>query len=194
MTAPPVSMKRALRLQGRRVHAGDAASRVHASRRIREFLESWVPFQQAPRIALFAGMAWEPDFLPFVEPLGGRAAFPRCNAAALELTFHCVRSVTELVPGAFGILEPRDDPSTRILDWNARDLILVPASVYDGRGFRVGGGLGFYDRFLAKCSAQRLGVVFHEQLVEKVPEDSWDIPVSAICTDRGFLATNPRLG
>lgn len=191
MTAPT---KRALRTEGRRVHAGDPAKRAHASRRLREHLEAWEPFRRAPRIALFAGMAWEPDFLPWVEPLGGRAAFPRSDVKTLTLAFHRVGSVTELLPGAFGILEPPADRATLIADWTADDLILVPASVYDRRGFRVGGGLGFYDRFLAHCPARTCGVCFDEQLVAQVPEDPWDISVPVVCTDRGFLATNQRFG
>ena len=194
MTGTTPLTKRALRTEGRKVHAGDPAARAHASRRLREFLEGWEPFQKAPRIAMFAGMGWEPDFFPFVEPLAGRAAFPRANTATLTVTFHRVKSVTELVPGAYGILEPADALSTRIDDWGPDDLVLVPASVYDRRGYRVGGGLGFYDRFLARCPARTCGVIFHEQIVPQVPEDPWDVAVPLLCTDRGFLATNARIG
>jgi 5-formyltetrahydrofolate cyclo-ligase len=181
--------KRRLRAEGRRVHVGAPERRAEASRALRAHLERWEAFRAARRVALFAGLAWEPDLLPLVGPLGGRAAFPRSDASSVTLTFHSVADVRELVPGAFGILEPPPRAETRIDDWSPDDLVLVPASAIDPRGYRVGGGLGFYDRFLARCPARTCAVVFHEQIVAQVPEDPWDIPVPTLCTDRGFLAT-----
>jgi 5-formyltetrahydrofolate cyclo-ligase len=53
------------------------------------------------------------------------------------------------------------------------------------RGFaRIGRGGGFYDRFLSSAAqrAFRLGVAFECQMVDQIPEESWDARMDAIAT------------
>ncbi len=50
----------------------------------------------------------------------------------------------------WGILEP--DPSSNLqYAVNSIDLVIIPLMAFDRKGYRVGYGKGFYDRFLTKC-------------------------------------------
>jgi 5-formyltetrahydrofolate cyclo-ligase len=62
------------------------------------------------------------------------------------------------------------------------DAILVPGLCFDKEGYRLGYGLGHYDRFLARTrNLLTLGVGFKEQLSpDPLPRDPWDIPVQKL--------------
>ncbi len=67
----------------------------------------------------------------------------------------------EFVPNRYGIGEP--------VDWeevNAEDIgmVFIPLLAFDTKGFRVGYGKGYYDRFLKRCREDviRIGFSFYE--------------------------------
>ena len=71
------------------------------------------------------------------------------------------------------------------------DLIVVPALVFDRKGFRLGRGGGYYDKFLAnpKLLAKKSGFCFAEQLLEgdNLPVMPNDIPVDLLVTDKEII-------
>jgi 5-formyltetrahydrofolate cyclo-ligase len=70
------------------------------------------------------------------------------------------------------------------------DMIVVPGLAFDRRGYRVGRGRGFYDRFLCQQDFQgvRCALCFHEQLQEEpIPAEPHDIPMDLIITDREVI-------
>ena len=68
------------------------------------------------------------------------------------------------------------------------DLILVAGIAFDRDGYRLGYGLGYYDKFLAKLpKALKIGLCFDLQIVEKVPRESYDVPVDMIVTDEEVI-------
>jgi 5-formyltetrahydrofolate cyclo-ligase len=68
-------------------------------------------------------------------------------------------------------------------------LILVPAFAVDRAGRRLGRGGGSYDRALARVSPGTViaALIYSEELIERVPVDAWDRPVTAIVTPAGWL-------
>ncbi|HYM69961.1 MAG TPA: 5-formyltetrahydrofolate cyclo-ligase, partial [bacterium] len=76
---------------------------------------------------------------------------------------------------------------------DAIDVIIVPGLAFDRRGYRVGYGRGYYDRFLAwtRPDALRIGIAFHAQVVEAVPHGDADQPVDAIVTEVEFVRCRP---
>jgi 5-formyltetrahydrofolate cyclo-ligase len=102
----------------------------------------------------------------------------------------------ELVrPAQFGQPEPQK-PS--IVDESNLDVILMPLLAFDERGFRIGYGKGFYDRFLQRLSRQgitprRIGLSFLQQKVDAVPADSWDEPLDAVVHEEGITRFNSNL-
>src|SRR5439155_6760095 len=71
---------------------------------------------------------------------------------------------------------------------NMIDLVVVPGLGFTPKGYRVGRGMGFYDRFLAQSEFVGLscGLAFEEQVVEDLPTLDHDIPLSMLATDRGI--------
>ncbi|MFX5465008.1 5-formyltetrahydrofolate cyclo-ligase, partial [Acinetobacter baumannii] len=49
----------------------------------------------------------------------------------------------------WGITEPRGE---QILPASAIDLVFAPLLVFDQKGYRLGYGKGYYDRFLSNCT------------------------------------------
>ena len=68
------------------------------------------------------------------------------------------------------------------------DLVIVPGLGFTETGYRIGRGMGFYDRFLAQPQFVGLscGLAFTEQLIEDLPILDHDMPLSMLATDKGL--------
>jgi len=103
----------------------------------------------------------------------------RKNMHASEL-----RSLDEAKSGNFGIDEP-EDGFLRIADSGNIDTIVVPGIAFDMRCNRIGRGLGFYDRFLARLSgkARFIALAYDVQILENIPITEADVPMNKIITE-----------
>lgn len=77
------------------------------------------------------------------------------------------------------------------IDVSTLDLILVPAMAFDRSGTRLGHGGGHYDRLLVNVHGFRLGLAFHEQVVDRLPREPHDQPVQAILTEQKYFEVTP---
>jgi len=68
------------------------------------------------------------------------------------------------------------------------DLVVVPGLGFTPTGYRIGRGMGFYDRFLAQPEflGVSCGLAFEEQIVEQLPVLDHDMPLSMLATNRGI--------
>lgn len=82
-----------------------------------------------------------------------------------------------------GVREPL---SGKPVPLNLIDLVIVPGLGFTARGYRIGRGMGFYDRFLAQEEFLGLscGLGFESQVVPELPVLDHDIPLSMLVTDR----------
>ncbi len=113
---------------------------------------------------------------------------------AVPVTFHEPRVMKpsllldfdELELGYYNILTPKKE-FIRYIDPKEIDLVIVPGAVFDRRGYRIGYGGGYYDRFLANDidkSTKRISLAFDLQIVDEVPKEDHDIPVDMIITEK----------
>ena len=100
---------------------------------------------------------------------------PRVNGQNLDV---CPYKVGDnLKKSDFGISEP----ACEAVDYQNLDLVIVPALMADRRGYRLGYGGGYYDRFLAKIpDVKKIVAIPKELYVENLPHDSHDIKVDAV--------------
>lgn len=97
---------------------------------------------------------------------------------------------TPMARNKYGIQEPKV-PYRFIRPAKMLDIVLLPLVAFDEQGGRLGMGGGYYDRtfsFIRQYNAQRprlIGLAHDLQKVEKLPIESWDVPLSCVVTDAG---------
>ena len=92
----------------------------------------------------------------------------------------------DIAPGYCGIPEPTDALRKKaVVDPDMIDAAIIPGSVFDPTGGRLGYGGGYYDRFLADEArrAVRIGIAYTVQLVEKVPVEEHDQLMDLVVTE-----------
>ncbi|OBI82345.1 5-formyltetrahydrofolate cyclo-ligase [Mycobacterium sp. E740] len=138
----------------------------------------------------------EPGSLELVDSLyqqGARVLLPvaRLNAVDAPLPLRWgVYVPGELTDAPFGLREPA-------MPWSAPETIadaaalLIPALAVDRAGVRLGRGAGFYDRSLPLVSPTALlvAVVRDDELVDRLPAEPHDVPMTHALTPRlGLVA------
>ena len=87
---------------------------------------------------------------------------------------------TDLKKSNFGVMEPNTIP----IDPNILDLIFVPALMADRKGYRLGYGGGYYDRFLAKYpNIKTIIPIPQEFYLDELPTENFDINADIIITE-----------
>lgn len=65
-------------------------------------------------------------------------------------------------------------------DYNKIDLIAVPGVAFDKENYRMGRGKGYYDRFLPKTDAYKIGICFPFQYFDFIPTEPHDVPMDMV--------------
>lgn len=97
--------------------------------------------------------------------------------------------LSDLTIGAYGIYEPK----TREIYKGEIDLIIVPAICYNKKGYRVGYGKGYYDRFLRDKNAQTVGLCYESCITDIDFQDEFDIKVDYIATENAIYKTEREI-
>lgn len=132
---------------------------------------------EARHVLLYSAFGSEPD--PSGVTALHRAQYYLPRTLDKTLTVHPLPARLERHP--LGFLEPvKGSPaaSPKILQ-----AVIVPGLAFDKKGFRLGYGAGYYDRFLegpettspyGLNKASRIGLVPEALILERLPQDEWD--------------------
>ena len=118
--------------------------------------------------------------------LGAVVTIPKANFETSELTHYIYENPDQLMLSAYGIPEPKYGKTLGVQKMN---IILVPLLAVDKRGYRVGYGKGFYDRFLKKRAPQTvvIGLSLFEPIDEIMDLHAEDIPLQFCITPNGMI-------
>lgn len=107
---------------------------------------------------------------------------PKCVRGTNVMHFYRLRGWDDLGTGLYGIQEPLEHCER--FDSFTNAVCVVPGLSFDMRGFRLGFGKGFYDRFLAKHEVTKIGLCFENCITDQLPADEYDISVDKIITEK----------
>lgn len=187
--------KRALRaeLRERRQFLSPAA-REAASAGIHAQLDALVDKLGVTSMSCFLSTPTEPDTRAFVAAAvdrGIRVLLPVTRADGL-LDWSVATPDLDIAEGMFGLPEPVGELLGPIAV-NDVDLLVIPAAAVDRSGMRLGWGRGYYDKTIGSMEGcpPVYAVVFDSEILDDVPSDVHDQPVTGVVTPTQTLVLAP---
>lgn len=161
------------------------------SEKIKKNLWTLQEFTNSKNIFLFVSFRSEVRTIPIIEQclIENRSVIlPLTDVANRKLKLFFVKNLSFLKEGAYGILEP-DPEKNDIATPLDIDCAIVPGSVFDLKGGRMGYGGGFYDRLLPslKKGVAKIALAFELQIIREVPRGYYDQSVDIIVTEERII-------
>jgi len=186
MTGPIDNAKRALRaeLRERRQRRSEAAAEADAAG-VKEQLDRLVADLGVRSMSCFLSTPTEPgthEFIVDAVRRGIRVLLPITRSDGL-MDWAVATEDGDIVEGLFGLPEPVGEMLSP-LAVNDVDLLVIPAAAVDRSGMRLGWGRGYFDKTIGSMEncPPVYAVVFDSELLEEVPSDLHDQPVSGAVT------------
>lgn len=151
-------------------------------------------YRYADILLLYAPLPDEIDIYPIFEDAlkrGKQIAFPRCLDREHDMVYHFVSHSSQLKKGSYGIMEP--DESLPLLSQKEEQknmLCFIPGLCFDRRGYRLGYGKGYYDRYLTDFKGACMGLCYSDFILDSLPQGKYDRSVDFIVTEKGVLTIN----
>lgn len=174
-------MRQAAYARRQRVHSADASARGVAN------LLDYLADREFNTVAAYMAIRTE------IDPLAAMVELSKCATVCVPvvlgkgqaLTFHQWSPEAELVEGPFGVKVPADKVVV------VPQVLIVPLLTFDGAGYRLGYGGGFYDRSLqalrARGPVHAIGFAYGGQRVDVVPIEATDQRLDGVVTDEGVM-------
>ena len=129
--------------------------------------------------------------LPDEVPIDGLAPAELCLPRLGDrgaMTIHAAGGARERHP--LGFHQPSAEAP--VVDPSSLAAVLVPGRVFDREGYRLGRGGGHYDRLLPHLPGgiPVVGVTVRSRVVDRLPREPHDQPMTHLATEDGVIATN----
>ncbi|MFH1215900.1 MAG: 5-formyltetrahydrofolate cyclo-ligase [Pseudomonadota bacterium] len=173
----------------------DLPVRKEKSRMIHEKLLTMDVVRRSGMIMIYVNFRSEVETFPLFEILRQQkiaVCAPLTLIRERRLAAYLITDpLRDLQPGYCGIPEP-DPARLHPVDPAAIDVVIVPGSVFDVRGGRLGYGGGYYDRFLADeaFGATRIGLAYEAQVVDALPLLPHDQQMHYLVTENEIRKTD----
>lgn len=150
---------------------------------IRKNLRELDIYKKAKSVFVFISYRSEVDTRGIIEDIladGKKLLVPLVKGS--EMIAVEVKGIDDLEPNKMGILEPKSgDEVTDV------DLTITPGLAFDKRGYRLGYGGGYYDKFFAKVDTIRMGIGYSDQYVESLVHEDYDKALEYLLTEEGLI-------
>ncbi len=106
-----------------------------------------------------------------------QVAWPKLMPDNVNMQAVAVNKNTVLTENRFNIPEP---VSSDFIEPQLIDVVFVPLLAFDNKGYRVGYGKGFYDRYLPQCADDvvKIGFSYFESLDAIDDVNEYDVPLN----------------
>lgn len=161
-----------------------AIERDEMSREITERLLSSSVYKNSKSIFCYCSMGSEVNTYGILKAAlkdGKKVAVPKVLSDEGIMAAIKIANLNSLKPGRYNILEPvSNEEATDV------DLAIVPGLIFNKKGYRVGYGKGFYDRYLKGKNLLSIGICFEFQITDLDFQNEFDIPVNYIFTEKSI--------
>lgn len=139
-------------------------------------------YKKADSVYLYAALAGEVITQPLITLAlceGKRVAVPKVMGP--EIRFFRIRSLDDLLPGAFRIPEPAAEEPAE----DEHAFLLLPGIAFDEHRNRIGYGKGYYDRYLMKHPGHPTGALAYDfSVFPAVPHEDTDRKPDFLITEK----------
>lgn len=181
------------RLREERLAAREALSEQERSvldDRITQKLLATSEYVEATTVLTYVSVSSEVSTRMFIESTlrdGKTVAVPRCLPGHC-LEFVAIASLEQLVAAPFNLLEPAKELPAVTEDQKNNSICIVPALLIDTKGYRLGYGAGFYDRFLSTYPGKKICLAYQQNLSRTtLPHTAFDVAVDVVITESEVL-------
>ncbi len=171
------------------------ADRESSSLQIFSSLYNTDEYRNSETILFYVNYRSEVVTKPYIEKAlseGKKVYCPR--GEGLDISFFRIEKLSDLSAGYQGILEPDKDELKRYTGnmQNDKTVVIVPGSVFDHSGNRMGYGKGFYDRFLKRyAKLKKIAICYDMQIMdEEIFHNENDVRMDIIISERQVIRAN----
>jgi len=154
------------------------------SQEVLDIVEISGVFQEAKKIFIYNALADEVQTSDFIKKWSDKKDFFLPVVIGEDIVFRAYSPSVAFNQSSLGIMEPGGED---FIDYKQIDLVIVPGVAFDRKKNRMGRGKGFYDRFLSKVKAPKMGICFDFQLLDSIPCDDNDIRMDYIVSENDFI-------
>ncbi|MCI5774795.1 MAG: 5-formyltetrahydrofolate cyclo-ligase [Erysipelotrichaceae bacterium] len=133
-------------------------------------------------IGIYASFNDEVDTSLIFQTFKDKCCFPKVEDTTMS--FYKIDDLAQLQVGRYGILEPvlpREAIASSLLD-----VIIIPCIAINKKGYRLGYGKGYYDRYLQGYSGIKIALVYHELVIDEDFQEAHDISVDIYVDETGI--------
>ena len=181
------------RLREERLAAREALSEQERSvldDRITQKLLAISEYAEATTVLTYVSVSSEVSTRMFIESAlrdGKTVAVPRCLPGHC-LEFVAITSLDQLIAAPFGLFEPSKELPALTEEQMDASICIVPALLVDTKGYRLGYGAGFYDRFLSTYPGKKICLAYQQSLSRTtLPHTAFDVAVDLVITESEVL-------
>ncbi|WP_314018336.1 5-formyltetrahydrofolate cyclo-ligase [Lancefieldella parvula] len=181
------------RLREERLAAREALSEQERSvldDRITQKLLATSEYVEATTVLTYVSVSSEVSTRMIIESAlrdGKTVAVPRCLPGHC-LEFVAITSLDQLIAAPFGLLEPPKELPALTEEQMDASICIVPALLVDTKGYRLGYGAGFYDRFLSTYPGKKICLAYQQNLSQTMlPHTASDVAVDVVITESDVL-------
>lgn len=173
----------------------DEEQKQDADRRILQRITGLSEYSKCKTLLVFVSTGIEVDTHKLINRAlkdGKAVAVPYCIDGTRKMHFYEIKSLSDLRPRTFGVLEPDPETSKRVTDFQ-NSICILPGLSFDADGFRLGYGGGYYDRFLSKVyrkSGLKVGICYSNCTSHHLPRGFFDVPCDLLITEKYIRPTD----
>ena len=165
-----------------------------AANAIADHLLATPEVRRAATVAAYVSVGTEPGTGPLLEALAslGRRVILPVVLPDLDLDWAVYEGPASLERARRGLLEPTGQ-RLGVDAVATADVVLTPGLAVDRTGARLGQGGGCYDRALSRVPVGTFTctLLYDGELLDEVPTDAHDRPVTAVVTPSGLTRLSP---